>query len=196
MNVFGHSYGAADVAAIFFGALFQRRLRQPDTAATQDLPDPGIHRGASTSNNTKGKAVVSNEAKNVAILKEAYQKWHETRGGSVDHFISIVDENISFGSLPRGAAPMQFAAQYDNREVLRGYFQELLDQWSMNYYEVKQFIAQDDMVVMQGVCSWTHKATGKTCETPKVDIWRFRDGKAVEFYELFDTAAAFAAATP
>jgi ketosteroid isomerase-like protein len=49
---------------------------------------------------------------------------------------------------------------------------------------------------MQGVCSWTHKGTGKTCETPKVDIWRFRDGKAIEFYELFDTAAAFAAATP
>ena len=34
------------------------------------------------------------------------------------------------------------------------------------------------------------------CETPKVDIWRFREGKAVEFYEMFDTAAAFAAATP
>jgi hypothetical protein len=28
------------------------------------------------------------------------------------------------------------------------------------------------------------------------DCWRFRDGKAVEFYEMFDTAAAFAAATP
>jgi ketosteroid isomerase-like protein len=147
-------------------------------------------------NNTKGEPVVSNEAKNVAILKEAYQKWHETRGGSVDHFIGIVDENVSFGSLPRGAAPMQFAAQYDNREVLRDYFNGLLDQWSMNYYDVKQFIAQDDMVVMQGTCSWTNKATGKTCETPKVDIWRFRDGKAIEFYELFDTAAAFAAATP
>jgi hypothetical protein len=84
-------------------------------------------------NNTKGEPVVSNEAKNVAILKEAYQKWHETRGGSVDHFIGIVDENISFGSLPRGEAPMQFAAQYDNREVLRGYFNGLLEQRSMNY---------------------------------------------------------------
>jgi hypothetical protein len=33
-------------------------------------------------------------------------------------------------------------------------------------------------------------------QRPKVDIWRFRDGKAVEFYEMFDTTAAFAAATP
>lgn len=139
---------------------------------------------------------MSSEASNVEVLKEAYRQWHESRGGSVDHFISVVDENVSFGSLPRGAAPMQFASQYDNREVLRGYFKGLLEQWSMNFYDVKQFIAQGDMVVMQGVCSWTNKATGKICETPKVDIWRFRDGKAIEFYELFDTAAAFAAATP
>jgi len=139
---------------------------------------------------------VSAEARNVEILKEAYRQWHETRGGSVDHFLGVCDQNVSFGSLPRGSAPMQFAAQYDNREVLRGYFKDLLDQWSMNFYEVMQFIAQGDTVVMQGVCSWTNKATGKICETPKVDIWRFRDGRAIEFYELFDTAAAFAAATP
>ena len=80
---------------------------------------------------------------------------------------TIVDQNISFGSLPRGEAPMQFAAQYDNREVLRGYFKGLLEQWSMNFYEVKQFIAEGDMVVMQGFCSWTNKATGKTVETPE-----------------------------
>jgi ketosteroid isomerase-like protein len=139
---------------------------------------------------------LSNEERNVAILREAYRQWHETRGNSVDQFLSLCHQNISFGSLPRGAAPMRFAAQYDNRELLRGYFKDLLDQWSMNSYEVMQFIAQGDMVVMQGVCSWTNKATKKLCETPKVDIWRFRDGKAIEFYELFDTAAAFAAATP
>lgn len=139
---------------------------------------------------------MSNEEKNVAILREAYGQWHESRGKSVDQFLSVCDQTISFGSLPRGEAPMQFATQYNGREKLRGYFNDLLDQWSMNSYEVMEFIAQGDRVVMQGVCSWTNKATGKTCETPKVDIWRFRDGKAIEFYELFDTAAAFAAATP
>jgi uncharacterized protein len=139
---------------------------------------------------------LSSETRNVEILKEAYRQWHDSRGASVDDFIGVCDQNINFGSLARGAEPMQFAAQYDNREVLRGYFKGLLDQWDMEFYEVKQFIAQGDMVVMQGVCKWINKTTGKPVETPKVDIWRFRDGKAVEFYELFDTAAAFAAATP
>ncbi len=139
---------------------------------------------------------MSNEASNVAILTEAYRQWHESRGQGVDDFIGVCDENITFDSLPDGRAPMEFAARYQNREVLRGYFKGLLDQWSMNYYEVKQFIAQGDMVVMRGECSWTNKATGKKVTTPKVDIWRFRDGKAIEFHELFDTAAAFQAATP
>jgi ketosteroid isomerase-like protein len=32
-------------------------------------------------------------------------------------------------------------------------------------------------------------------ETPKIDFWRFKDGKAIEFYEYFDTACVAAAAT-
>ncbi|MHC2867436.1 ketosteroid isomerase-like protein [Bradyrhizobium diazoefficiens] len=32
-------------------------------------------------------------------------------------------------------------------------------------------------------------------ETPKLDFWRFKDGKAIEFYEYFDTACVVAAAT-
>ena len=31
-------------------------------------------------------------------------------------------------------------------------------------------------------------------DTPKADFWTFRDGKIVEFYELYDTAALLAAA--
>jgi ketosteroid isomerase-like protein len=33
-------------------------------------------------------------------------------------------------------------------------------------------------------------------DSPKIDIWRFRDGKAVAFEEFYDTARVFAAATP
>lgn len=49
---------------------------------------------------------------------------------------------------------------------------------------------------MRGSTAWRNKRTGKTAETPKVDFWRFRGGKAVEYYEYFDTARVIAAATP
>jgi hypothetical protein len=138
---------------------------------------------------------MSNEAANVEILKDAYRQWHETRGESVEHFLSIADPQISFGSVPRGAAPLHFAKQYDNRETLQGYFDGLLADWAMEYYTIDEYIAQGDAVVARGTCAWTNKKTGKRAETPKVDFWRFRNGKAIEFYEYFDTACAAAAAT-
>ena len=139
---------------------------------------------------------MSTEAANVEILKEAYRRWHDSKGASVDHwFDSVVAPNISFGSVPRGAAPLNFAGQYNNDVELRAYFDGLLSEWSMKHYTVDEYIAQGDVVVARGSCAWTHKKTGKLAETPKIDYWRFKDGKAVEFYEYFDTAAAAAAAT-
>jgi ketosteroid isomerase-like protein len=139
---------------------------------------------------------MSNEATNVAILKEAYRQWDESKGGSVEHwFDSVVAPNISFGSVPRGAAPLEFATQYDNREQLRGYFKGLVSEWTRLHYTVEEYIAQGDSVVARGSTAWTNKKTGKVAETPKIDFWRFKDGKAIEFYEYFDTACVAAAAT-
>src|SRR4030095_11030455 len=96
-----------DAAAIFLTSLFSTQT------ATTHIAHPRHSRWRVELK--RQEPAVSSEARNVEILKEACKKWHETRGGSVDHFIDIVDADISFGSLPRGAAPMQFATQYDNR---------------------------------------------------------------------------------
>ncbi len=39
------------------------------------------------------------------------------------------------------------------------------------------------------------KRTGKVVNTPEADSWRFENGKAVEFYEFYDTAQVTAAMT-
>ncbi|MBR1153660.1 nuclear transport factor 2 family protein [Bradyrhizobium sp. JYMT SZCCT0428] len=139
---------------------------------------------------------MSSEAVNVQILKEAYRQWHDSKGGSVDHwFDSVVAPNINFQSVPRGAAPLEFATRYDNREQLRTYFNTLVGEWTMQHYTIEEYIAQGDAVVARGSTAWINKKTGKLAETPKMDFWRFKDGKAVEFYEYFDSAAVAAAAT-
>lgn len=138
---------------------------------------------------------MSNEADHIAILTEAYQKYRDSKGGSVDHLLSIVAPDVQFGSIARGAAPLTFAKQYTNRDALKEYFEGLQADWSMVDYVVEEFVAQGDAVVMRGSCAYTNKRTGKTAETPKLDFWRFKDGKAVEFYEFFDTARVALAAT-
>ena len=132
---------------------------------------------------------------NVEILKDAYARWHDSKGGSVDHWMTLVSEDVQFGSLAQGAPDMTFARFYDNRQALRGYFDGLLSEWEMIHYTVDEFVADGDAVFMRGSTAWRNKKTGKVAETPKIDFWRFRDGKAVEYYEYYDTARVFAAAT-
>ena len=139
---------------------------------------------------------MSNEAANVAIFKDAYRQWHESRGGGVEQLLSICDPHISWGSVPRGEAPLlAFAKQYEGRDALHAYFGGLLNDWEMISYTIDEYVAQGDAVFARGSTAWTNKKTRKVMNTPKVDFWRFRDGKAVEFYEYFDTAAVIAAAT-
>jgi ketosteroid isomerase-like protein len=140
------------------------------------------------------EVVMSNEVANVKILKEAYRQWHETQGGSVDQFFAFLDDDILFGSIARGEKPLEFARQYNGKAELRGYFDNLLKDWEMIHYRIDEYVAQGDAVVACGTCAWTNRKTGKPVETPKVDFWRFRNGKAVEFYEYFDTAKVASAA--
>lgn len=138
----------------------------------------------------------STQEQNKETLRKAYALWHDTKGGSVDHWMSICDERISFGSLAQGRARLEFTAALTGRDTLKAYFGGLLGAWSMIHFTVNEIVAEGDRVVIICATSWRNKASGKVFETPKVDTWRFAGGKAVEFYEYYDTAAVMAAAAP
>lgn len=137
---------------------------------------------------------MADEASNVAVLTEAYRQWHDSRGQSVGHWMSICADDIQFGSLVRGGVtPAAYMTEYSARSELGRYFEGLARDWDMIEYKVDQFVAQGDRVVMLGRCAWRNRHTGKVVATPKADSWRFANGKAVEFYEYFDTAQVHAA---
>lgn len=136
---------------------------------------------------------MSEEAANVALLKNAYDKWKST-GGARETFLDVADPAIRFGSLARGRQPLQFATAYNGCQALGDYFDGLAAEWEMVDSDAEDFVAQGELVVMRGSCAWRNKRTGKVMETPKVDVWRMRGGKAVEFYEFYDTMAAHEAA--
>jgi ketosteroid isomerase-like protein len=129
---------------------------------------------------------MGNEASNIATLKSAYKSWHDSKGGSVDQWMSLAG----------GAAHVAFATNYTSKNALGDYFTGLRSGWEMIHYTTDEYIAQNDTVVMRGSTAWRNKHTGKICATPKLDYWRFRDGKAVEYFEYFDTAGLQAAAMP
>ena len=137
------------------------------------------------------------EERNVATLREANRLWHESKGTSIEHWASIAGDNVHIASIADGAPTAEFSRPRLSREDLRGYLTELTRDWSMNYHRMDDYIAQGNRVASSGKISWTHKKTGKTCTTIKVDIWTFdEEGRGIDFLEVYDTAALFAAATP
>jgi len=135
-------------------------------------------------------------AQNVAILKEAYRQWHDTRGASVKVWLDLMAEDVKVRSLADGKPAAPFATEGNSKEQFKRYFDGLLAEWEMIHYKTDQFIAEGDRVAMLGSTAWRNRRTGREVNTPKADFWTFRDGKVVAFYELYDTAALVAAAQP
>jgi hypothetical protein len=137
---------------------------------------------------------MADEARNVEILKKAYRRWNDTKGGSADEWIALCADNVAFGSIAQGAVSgAHYLTSYGSRNALSEYFAGIARDWQMIEYVAEHYVAQGDRVIMLGRCAYKHKKTGKVVSTPKADSWRFAGGKAVEFYEYFDTAQVQAA---
>jgi uncharacterized protein len=135
-------------------------------------------------------------ADNLAKLKDAYRQWHETKGGSVKVWLDLVADDVKVRSLAAGAPAAPFTGAIDSKQQFQRYFDGLLADWEMINYKTGLFIAEGERVAMLGSTAWRHRKTGREVDTPKADFWTFRDGKVVEFHELYDTAALVAASQP
>lgn len=135
-------------------------------------------------------------ADNVAKLKHAYRQWHESKGGSVKVWLDLMADDVKVRSLAAGVPAVEFTSAGNGKEQFKGYFDKLLAEWEMINYKTGEFIAEGERVAMLGSTAWRHRKTGREVNTPKADFWMFRDGKIVDFRELYDTAALIAAAQP
>lgn len=129
-------------------------------------------------------------------LKAAYAAWHGTRGGSVDAWMGMMADDVSLRSVADGAPGMEFSAPRKGKHAAHGYFSALAADWEMIEHTAKEFLTDGDRVVVFGHVVFKSRKTGKTVASPVVHRWEFRDDLAVEFFEFYDTARAFAAATP
>ena len=129
-------------------------------------------------------------SENLNKLKAAYQAWNDTKGGSVETWLNLFAEAMNFRSLGGGRAELAFTGPRQSKADLRGYFDGLLGAWEMIHFTPRYFVEDGDHIVMFGRTTWRNKATGAVYDTAKADFWRFKDGKAVEFFEMYDTAAA------
>ena len=134
------------------------------------------------------------ENQNVTKLKEAYAFWNNNLGSNNKLWMDMMDDTIVFRSLAGGAPGMEFTLECNGKLDLERYFGGLAADWEMIHYTPDEFIADGDRVVVVSRTAWKNRKTGKSFDTPKVDIFRFSKGKIVDFLEMYDTHRCLSAA--
>jgi ketosteroid isomerase-like protein len=130
----------------------------------------------------------------LADLQSAYRNWGTSKAGNADEVIGLMTDDFTMGSLSAGAAGMRFSRDHVSREQARHYFSELLNEWELNFFHVRDFVVQASEVAVICECSWLHRATRQLVHSPKLDLWKFKGRRAIGYFEFFDTELAFAAA--
>lgn len=133
---------------------------------------------------------------NVGKLRKAYQLWHDTRGGSAQRWLDLMADDVAMRSITDGVPEMAFTKANRGKSDAAQYFAGLAADWEMIHFTPEEYVAQGDRVVVLSTVAFRFKKTGVVVESPKADIFRFRGGRIVEFFEFFDTARALAATRP
>lgn len=126
-------------------------------------------------------------------LRHAYRQWHETKGNSADVWLALMADDVTMRSIASDAPEMKFSDRGRGKAEAAKYFAELVADWEMLHFTPTEFIEQGDRIVVLGSCGFKFRRTGVVVESPKCDVFRFRDGLIVDFFEFYDTAKAFAA---
>lgn len=130
---------------------------------------------------------MSDALANGTRVEAAYRLWEQSLGTDYSPFVALAHENVEMVSLLDPPDLHELASDHYGLSRLREYFAALEEEWEMIEYPTERVVEQGDTVVWIGRCTWRHRQTGSVITSPKVDIWTFRDGKAVRFLELFDT---------
>jgi ketosteroid isomerase-like protein len=123
----------------------------------------------------------------VERLRHAYAQWEATRGASGELFLDLMADDVV---LETALAPPDFhplAQPRTGKQHARDYLDSIVLNLEMLSFPTDEIVAQGNTIVWIGSCHWRDPRSGRAAQGPKVDVWRFRDGKAIRVLEMFDT---------
>lgn len=123
------------------------------------------------------------------LIRAAYAHWEASLGHDPEPFFALVAEDFEMASVLDPPEIHELACDHCGLDRVRDYFAALDADWEMVAFPTEQVVEQGDTVVWIGRCTWRNRHTGLVASTPKVDIWTFRDGRAVRMFEMYDTLA-------
>jgi ketosteroid isomerase-like protein len=99
----------------------------------------------------------------------------------------FADDAVMHGPAPSGVLP--WGGTHNGRSGVAQFFKALGESLEPQQFDLNDFIAQDNKVVVLGYQKGRAKPTGRPYETEFVNVWTIRNGKFIEFRVYNDTAA-------
>ncbi|SNT09211.1 hypothetical protein SAMN06265795_113105 [Noviherbaspirillum humi] len=125
-----------------------------------------------------------NEQANTALVKQCYDDFLK---GDLHHLLSCLAENIVW-EIPT-VDNIPFSGTRHGRDEVASFFTELSDAQTPRQFEPREYIAQDDKVVVLGHYAWEIMATGSEWNADWAHLWTIQNGRVIGFREYGDTLA-------
>lgn len=125
---------------------------------------------------------------NVQLVQQIYSAIGR---GDIPGVVGMMAADVEI-HLP-GPSEIPFAGTYAGHEGVGQFFQAIGANAEVLRFEPREFIAQDDHVVVLGHERLTARPTGRSWETDWAMVWTVRDGKVASLREFHETGAIAAA---
>jgi ketosteroid isomerase-like protein len=134
------------------------------------------------------------EEENVSKVKRLYDSFKRREVDSI--MAMFADNAIMHGPAPSGVVP--WGGTYNGRSGVAQFFKTLGESLEPQQFDLNDFIAQDNKVVVLGYQKGRAKPTGRPYEIEFVHVWTIHDddGKFIEFRVYNDTASLVEALRP
>lgn len=118
-------------------------------------------------------------------LRDGYERYSV---GDSSFIAGLFDENIVWVSV---GAPnrIEIAGEWRGLSGVDEYYAALAEHWSVSNFVVEEMIAQEDRRFAVRIDVVVHsKATGKRVRFEKTDLVTMKNGKILDYKEIYDTA--------
>jgi ketosteroid isomerase-like protein/predicted ester cyclase len=115
--------------------------------------------------------VVNN--KNLEIVQECYK---EMSKGDIQHFVEHLSPNVEWRNPGDKSNGSSFSGTYHGRKEVREYFDHLYQYNEFSKIQPRDFISDNDKVIVTGYMDGKSRLTGKKFKSDWVSIWTLKDG--------------------
>ncbi len=133
---------------------------------------------------THGDAALLREGKTaVANAIAAYEKLDP------GPFLDLFADDVTYNSAA-SLGDFRFAGPFHGKEECTRNLRRIAEDYALEKYDHIRSLAQGDLIAVHADVAFRHRATDRLVTTEKIDLFRMRDGRTVEFNEFFDSLGA------